>query len=150
MPAPWLDPPPREPCSGTTTPGRPRRRERPGGHSEESPLQLTAGGNAVIASKKGAELMVSLVRERGVDAISVRLPAVWGPRGRSESRFSAAPGLIHAAINRVAPPTTYVDDAIDMLYVKDCAKAIALLQTVERLVHPTYTSARAARPRTGT
>jgi UDP-glucose 4-epimerase len=108
------------------------------GVSEELPLQMSAGGNLVAASKKSAELIVSLFRERGVDAISVRLPAVWGPRGRKESRFFAAPGLIHAALSRESPPTAYADDAIDMLYVKDCARAIALLQTAERLAHATY------------
>lgn len=107
------------------------------GVSEELPLQMAAGGNAVAASKKTAELVVSLFRERGVDAISVRLAGIWGPRGRKESRFFAAPGLIHAAVNAKSPPTAYADDAIDMLYVKDCARAIALLQTTQ-LAHPTY------------
>ena len=108
------------------------------GVSEELPLQMAAAGNVVVTSKKSAELVVSLVRERDVDAIAVRLPAVWGPRGRTESRFFAAPGLIHAAVNGEPPPTAYADDAIDMLYVKDCARAIALLQTAPRLAHPTY------------
>lgn len=108
------------------------------GVSEELPLEMTDGGNVVAASKKSAELVVSLFRERGIDAISARLPAVWGPRGRSESRFFAAPGLIHAVVNGESPPTAYADDAIDMLYVKDCARAIALLQTTARLAHSTY------------
>ena len=85
------------------------------GVREELPLEMASGGNVVAASKKSAELVVSLFRERGVDAISTRLPAVWGPRGRKESRFFAAPGLIHAAVNGHAPPTTYADDAIDLL-----------------------------------
>jgi UDP-glucose 4-epimerase len=108
------------------------------GLSEELPLQMAAGGNVVAASKKSAELVVSLVRERGVDAICARLPAVWGPRGRKESRFFAAPGLIHAAVRGGPPPTACADDAIDVLYVKDCARAIALLQTAARLAHSTY------------
>jgi UDP-glucose 4-epimerase len=108
------------------------------GVSEELPLQMAAGDNVVAASKKSAELVVSLCRERGLDAISVRLPAVWGPRGRNESRFFAAPGLIHAAVSGESPPTAYADDAIDMLYVKDCARAIALLQTADPLAHSTY------------
>ena len=108
------------------------------GVSEELPLQMSAGGNVVAASKKGAELVVSLFRERGIDAISVRLPAVWGPRGRKESRFFAAPGLIHAAVSDESPATAYADDAIDMLYVKDCARAIALLQTAAELSYATY------------
>jgi UDP-glucose 4-epimerase len=108
------------------------------GAPEDLPLQMTAGGNVVAASKKSAELVVSLFREHGVDAISVRLAAVWGPRGRKESRFYAAPGLIHAAVNGQSPSTAYAGDAIDMLYVKDCARAIALLQTAVRLTHSTY------------
>ncbi|MHB1572272.1 MAG: NAD-dependent epimerase/dehydratase family protein [Solirubrobacteraceae bacterium] len=69
------------------------------GVSEDLPLQMAAGGNVVTASKKRAELIVSLFRARGVDAINVRLAAIWGPRGRKESRFFAAPGLIHAAVS---------------------------------------------------
>ena len=108
------------------------------GVSEELPLPLAALGNVVAASKKSAEVVVSLFRERGVDTISARLPAVWGPGGRRESRFFAAPGLIHAALSGERPPTAYADDAIDLLYVKDCARAIALLQTARRLGHSTY------------
>jgi UDP-glucose 4-epimerase len=109
-----------------------------GSLSEDLPLPMSAAGNVVAASKKSAELAVSLVRERGVDAISVRLPAVWGPGGRKESRFFAAPALIHAAVSGESPPTAYADDGIDMLYVKDCARAIALLQTAARLGHSIY------------
>ena len=108
------------------------------GVREELPLHMDAGGNVVAASKKSAELAVSLFRERGVDAISARLPAVWGPRGRGDSRFFAAPGLIHAAVSGESPARAYADDAIDLLYVKDCARAIALLQTAARLAHSTY------------
>lgn len=108
------------------------------GVGEQVPLPMDSGGNVVAASKKGAELIVSLLRDRGVDAISVRLAAVWGPRGRDRSRFFAAPGLLHAAVNAQPPPPAYADDAIDLLYVRDCARAIALLQTTARLEHSTY------------
>ena len=108
------------------------------GVSEELPLHMTAHGNAVATSKKSAELAVSPSRERGVNAISARVPAVRGPRGRNESRFFAAPGLIHSAVSGESPPATYADDAIDLIYVKDCARAIALLQTAAQLTHPTY------------
>jgi UDP-glucose 4-epimerase len=108
------------------------------GVSEELPLQMAAGGNVVAAAKKSAELVVSLFHERDVHAISARLPAVWGPRGRKESRYFAAPGLIHAAVNGESPPAAYADDAIDLLYVKDCGRAIAQLQTAPRLTHSTY------------
>jgi len=108
------------------------------GVGEDQPLQIAAGGNIVAASKKGAELTASLFREHGLDVISARLSAIWGPRGRKESRFFAAPGLIHAAVNGESPRAAYADDAIDMLYVKDCARAIALLQTTDQLTHATY------------
>lgn len=108
------------------------------GLSEEMPLPMAAGGNVVATSKKSAELVVSLFRERGVDTISARLPAVYGPRGRTQSRFFAAPGLIHSAVRGESPPPAYADDAIDLMYVKDCARAIAQLQTATQLTHPTY------------
>lgn len=60
------------------------------------------------------------------------------PRGRTESRFFALPGLIHAAVSGESPPTAFAGDAIDLLYVKDCARAIARLQTADRLAHSTY------------
>jgi UDP-glucose 4-epimerase len=108
------------------------------GLSEEMPLPIAAGGNVVATSKKSAELLVSLFRERGVDAISARLSAVYGPRGRTQSRFFAAPGLIHSAVRGESPPPAYADDAIDLIYVKDCARAIARLQTATQLSHPAY------------
>ena len=108
------------------------------GLSEEAPLPIAAGGNVVATSKKSAELLVSLFRERGVDTISARLPAVYGPRGRTQSRFFAAPGLIHSAVRGESPPPAYADDAIDLIYVKDCARAIAQLQTATQLTHSTY------------
>jgi UDP-glucose 4-epimerase len=108
------------------------------GLSEEMPLPIAAGGNVVATSKKSAELIVSLFRERGLDTISARLPAVYGPRGRSQSRFFAAPGLIHSAVRGESPPPAYAEDAIDLIYVKDCARAIAQLQTATQLTHSTY------------
>jgi UDP-glucose 4-epimerase len=108
------------------------------GVNEDQPLRMAVGGNVVVSAKKSAELIVSLFRERGVDAVTARLPAVWGPRGRKSSRFFAGPALIHAAVTGEAPPTAYADDALDVLYVKDCARAIALLQTADALTHPTY------------
>jgi UDP-glucose 4-epimerase len=108
------------------------------GAGEELPLPLASGGNLVAAAKKSAEVAASSLRERGVDVISVRLPAIWGPGGRKDSRFFAVPALIHAAVSGESPPTAYADDAIDLLYVKDCARAIAVLQTAHRLPHSTY------------
>lgn len=115
------------------------------GVREDSPLPLEAAGNPVGEWKKTVELhTTSLAGRLDVELVIARLPAVWGPLGRNSSRFFAAPGLVHAAAAgnpmTSAPSTnpTYADEAIDMLYVKDCARAIALLQTHPQLHHTTY------------
>jgi UDP-glucose 4-epimerase len=110
---------------------------------EDAPLPLSAGSNPVGAWKRCAESIASLAAQRlGVELVIARLPGVWGPLGRNSSRFFAAPALIHAAAAARSGPegaeAIYADDAIDMLYVKDCARAIALLQTAARPRHVTY------------
>jgi UDP-glucose 4-epimerase len=68
----------------------------------------------------------------------------WGPGGNPASPFSAVPQLVHAAARGTSPDFSalrapaYADDGIDMCYVKDCARAIALLQLAPRLHHRTY------------
>lgn len=111
---------------------------------EDALLPIVVGGNPVVASKKAAELLSGFLAEAiGVQLVIARLPAVWGPLGRKSSRFFAAPALIHAAAG-TAPSGSdiseaiYAEDAIDMLYVKDCARAIALLQTSQQLRHIIY------------
>jgi UDP-glucose 4-epimerase len=114
--------------------------------SEDPRLPVSAGGNPVGAWKRCAESIASLAAPPlGVELVIARLPAVWGPLGRKNSRFFAAPALIHAAAATTteaggadAAEAIYADDAIDMLYVKDCARAIALLQTAGKLRHVTY------------
>jgi UDP-glucose 4-epimerase len=112
--------------------------------SEDARLPVSAGGNPVGAWKRCAESIASLAAQPlGVELVIVRLPAVWGPLGRKSSRFFAAPALIHAAAATEATgadtaEAIYADDAIDMLYVKDCGRAIALLQTAGKLRHVTY------------
>jgi UDP-glucose 4-epimerase len=69
---------------------------------------------------------------------------IWGPLGRVESRFFATPRLVHAAVKGeladFTPPNppAYAEDGGDMCYVKDCGRAIALLQLAEKLNHGTY------------
>ena len=112
---------------------------------EDAPLPMTAGGNPVAAVKKSAELLGEVAGERlGVEVVSARLAAIWGPRGRARSRFIAAPTLVHAAV-RGEPPAfeppqrpPYADDAIDLCYVRDCGWALALLATAPSLRHRTY------------
>ncbi|GAA4637419.1 NAD(P)-dependent oxidoreductase [Actinoallomurus vinaceus] len=111
---------------------------------EDAPLPMTAS-HPIPAFKKSAELLAASVAERsGLDLISLRIAAIWGPLGRPESVFLAAPRLVHAAVRGEAPDFSpprrpaYAGDGGDHLYVKDCGRAIALLQTAERLNHRTY------------
>jgi UDP-glucose 4-epimerase len=106
---------------------------------EDLPLPLTAG-HLIPASKKVAELLADFIGSAtGLDVYSFRIGAAWGPLGRPASRFFAAPQLVHAAARGQTPPApAYADDGIDMIYAKDCGRAIALLQLAEGLNHPVY------------
>lgn len=111
---------------------------------EDLPLPMTAG-HAIPAFKKIGELLADyLAGPTGVEVISYRIAAIWGPLGRPASLFFAAPQLVHAAVRGMAPdlsppnPAGFADDGIDLCYVKDCGRAIALLQLAERLRHRTY------------
>lgn len=114
--------------------------------SEDQPLPLTAHHD-IAASKKANEVLVShLGPATGVEIYSARIGAIWGPLGRTASRFFAVPQLIHAAVNGEpidvstlpggAPP--HAEDGIDLLYVRDCGRALASLQLAERLEHRVY------------
>ncbi len=123
---------------------------------EDAPLPMTAGGNPVAASKKAGELLGEVTGERlGVEVVNARLAAIWGPRGRSRSRFIAAPTLVHAAVRGEQPAfeppqrTPYADDAIDLCYVRDCGRALALLATAASLRHRTYNVGSGRPPPTG-
>jgi UDP-glucose 4-epimerase len=121
-----------------------------GGASGESPfredalLPMTAG-HVIPAFKKIGELLTDYVAGAAdLDVHSLRICAAWGPLGRPASGFFAAPQLVHAAARGAAPDLTtlhapvHAEDGVDMCYVKDCARAIALLQLAPRLRHRTY------------
>jgi UDP-glucose 4-epimerase len=106
-------------------------------YREDAPLPMT-GMHGIQASKKVVEIIADLAdrtSERRI--ISLRLSAVWGPRGNASSPFFALPQLVHAAVH--GEPSRIVGaDAIDLLYVKDCAEAIASVLTSDRLTHTVY------------
>jgi UDP-glucose 4-epimerase len=111
---------------------------------EDLPLPMTAG-HPIPAFKKIGELLTDYIAgATGVDVISYRIAAIWGPLGRPASLFFAVPQLVHAAARSVTPdlsppgPAAYSGDGIDLCYVKDCGRAIALLQLADRLSHRTY------------
>lgn len=111
---------------------------------EDTPLPMTSG-HVIPAFKKIGELLTGhLADATGIDVVSYRISAIWGPLGRAADPFFAAPQLVHAAARGTAPDLSslrfpaHAEDSIDLCYVKDCGRAIALLQVADRLSHRTY------------
>jgi len=122
-------------------------------YREDAPLPMTAG-HVIPAFKKIGEMLADYIGgAAGLELVNYRIAGVWGPGGRASSMFFGAPQLIHAAAHGTAPDLSglhspaYADDALDLCYVKDCARGIALLQLTERLNHRTYNVA-SGRPTT--
>lgn len=111
---------------------------------EDVPLSM-ASFHAIPAFKKIGELLGDhLGVTTGTEIVNFRIGAIWGPGGAPASPFFAAPQLVHAAATGrpldLGPLRTpvYAEDSIDMLYVKDCGRALALLQLADALDHRTY------------
>ena len=110
---------------------------------EDMPVRLSAP-HPIPRYKKINELLgEQLAETSGVEIINLRISGTWGPLGH-EDPFFAAPALIHGAAAGTAPDLSSIlipvhsDDALDLTYVKDTGRAIALLQTAEKLNHRTY------------
>ncbi|TDD91408.1 NAD(P)-dependent oxidoreductase [Actinomadura darangshiensis] len=101
---------------------------------EDAPLP-PGTPHTIPAFKRAAEELTSVVS--GETAVILRIGAIWGPLGRPSSPFFAIPGLVNAAV-RGEPCTAYAGDGIDALYARDCGRAIALLQTTEKVHHGIY------------
>ncbi|MGW0803830.1 NAD-dependent epimerase/dehydratase family protein [Nonomuraea sp. NPDC002799] len=115
-----------------------------GAHREDVPLPIAAT-HPIQTFKKIGELMSDhLGGVLDIPVAGYRIAAVWGPRGHTPSPFFAAPQLVHAAARGTDPDLStlragaYTGNGIDMIYVKDCGRAIALLQLADRLRHRTY------------
>src|ERR1700689_4074471 len=84
-----------------------------------------------------------LAEATGTEIVSLRISGTWGPLGH-EDPFFAAPALIHAAASGkpldlsalLIPP--HMGDGLDLCYVKDTGRAIALIQLAGHLQHRTY------------
>lgn len=108
---------------------------------EDVPLPMTAPHVIPTFKKIGELLTAHLAGATGIEIVNYRIAAIWGPGGRAVSSFFPAPQLVHAAVHGTAPDLStpaYAEDAIDLCYVKDCGRAIALLQLADRLNHRTY------------
>jgi UDP-glucose 4-epimerase len=96
------------------------------------------------AMKKVAEVLAGFAAQAtGVEIVCVRPSGIWGPGGRNASRIFALPGLVHAAVHPESAGTDQFrrfreGDAGDLCYIKDCARAIALIHTARQLRHGTY------------
>jgi UDP-glucose 4-epimerase len=110
---------------------------------EDMPLPLSSSHGIPVMKKVAETLAGFAAQETGVPIVCVRPSAIWGPGGRNSSRIFALPGLVHAAVH----PDTATrdrftrfreDDAGDLCYVKDCARAIALIHTAPHLTHAIY------------
>jgi UDP-glucose 4-epimerase len=111
---------------------------------EDEPLPMTSS-HAIPVVKKCSEILAGFVgAQLGVEIVIFRPSAIWGPGGRDSSAFFAAPKLVHSAVRGVtadfssSPAPLYADDGIDTCYVRDCGRAIALLQLAPALRHHTY------------
>ena len=108
--------------------------------TEDMPLSMTAP-HLIPTFKKVSELLGGhLADVTGIEVVNLRISGTWGPLGHADP-FFAAPELIHAAAEgrpRDVPDTMRAEDSLDLCYVKDTGRAIALLQTAETLNHRTY------------
>ncbi len=112
--------------------------------TEDMPLSMTAP-HLIPTFKKVSELLGGhLANATGIEVVNLRISGTWGPLGHNPDPFFPAPQLIHAAAHGRAPDLSgvggrmHAEDSLDLCYVKDTGRAIALLQLAERLNHQTY------------
>lgn len=114
--------------------------------AEDVPLPMTSG-HFIPLMKKLGELAADYIAghsEGGLSIHSMRIGGAWGPLGRPASPFFGAAQLVHAAARGTEPDFSalyakpYAQDGLDLCYVKDVGRAIALLQTAPSLHHGTY------------
>jgi UDP-glucose 4-epimerase len=97
----------------------------------------------IPATKKIAEIFAEQVAARaGITCVAMRIGAIFGPLNLGMRSFPAV--VAHAVAKRQPVDLSRVawgaapDDGFDHCYVKDCGRAIALLQTAETLRHRVY------------
>ena len=112
--------------------------------TEEMPLSMSSGHLIPTFKKIGELLGDHLAGATGIEIVNYRLSGIWGPGGHLPSRFFAAPSLVDAAVHGRPPDLSgllapaHAEDSIDLCYVKDAGRAIALLQLADALTHRTY------------
>ena len=113
-----------------------------GAADEEHPIILPSP-YPIVAYQKIVEVASGeFAKKTGISSICVRLMGMYGPFQDPE-QGSLALRLVHSAVTGKPPDLENVffghaDDAVDLLYIKDLARAIALLQTAEKLQYNVY------------
>jgi UDP-glucose 4-epimerase len=112
--------------------------------TEDMPLSMSAP-HLIPTFKKISELLGGHLSDAtGIEVVNLRISGTWGPLGHSPDPFFPAPQLIHAAARGRAPDLSgvggrmHAEDSLDLCYVKDTGRAIALLQLADHLNHRTY------------
>jgi len=111
---------------------------------DDQPLLMTAAFSMEVAKKCGELVASYLAHHTQVASVEMRLAGMYGPN-YDATRSSLAGRLVHAAVNGSQPNldgmrfgSAYEQDGGDLCYVKDAARAIALLQTTTTLKRPVY------------
>ncbi|GAB3614123.1 NAD-dependent epimerase/dehydratase family protein [Humibacter ginsengisoli] len=118
--------------------------EHGGALHEDEPVPL--GHLHVIPTfKKIAELLGGyLASMTDVEIVQARISGTWGPGGHLPDPFFPASALVAAAARGIKPDLSGLlvppraGDGLDLSYVKDTGRAIALLQLADRLEHDVY------------
>lgn len=109
-------------------------------------LPISAQHGISMAKKINEILLSQLGPATGIELYAARIGAIWGPLGRPAAPFFPTSQLIHAAAaGRELDLSTlpggrlpYADDGIDLMYARECGRALALLQLADRLNHRVY------------
>jgi UDP-glucose 4-epimerase len=111
---------------------------------DDQPLPMTASHSMEVAKKCGELVASYLAVHTQVDAVEMRLSAMYGP-SYDVARSSLVGRLVHAAVRSgkanldgMRFGSVYAEDSADQCYIKDAARAIALLQTTPALKQPAY------------
>ena len=119
-----------------------------GPYTEDMNLALASDGSTP-AFKKSYEILGGHYADRtGLEVVFLRLNGVWGPAYQSMVNLPSR--LVHAAVGGVPGPLAgrmpdpLADDMVPSAHVKDCARAIQILQAADRLEHRVYNIASGA------
>jgi UDP-glucose 4-epimerase len=114
-----------------------------GPFQEAMPLPVESGG-ATEAFKKAFEILGLHYADRaGMDVVALRIAGIYGPLYHSMANLPSR--LCHAAVrgeradySGARGGSPHEEDEADLCYVKDCARAIQMVQTAPALPHRIY------------